>query len=149
MHARDRSLSVTCVAIKGVRCLALIFLLVMCGQAVAESRLQVAREVAEWRWGNVCNGQVAVFNRPLKDYIAVATWNRPQRDCTITYTTRRRWQWWDLCRATVHEYGHLALGLGDSAHSDNPLSVMFPYTRRPYPPCGPDHKHPAFGSASR
>lgn len=112
---------------------------------MAVSRLDVARQVAVWRWGNVCDGRVTVFNAPLRDYIAVATWNRPHRDCTITYTTRRHWQWWDLCRATVHEYGHLALGLGNRAHSPNPSSVMFAWTIEPWRPCGPDHNHPRFG----
>lgn len=122
----------------------LLVVLTLTAAAAASSRLHAAQEVARWRWGNVCGGQVTVFNRPLVNYIALATWNRSSAgpsDCTITYTTRRHWAFWDLCSATVHEYGHLALGLGDAAHSSNPFSIMYPWTWRPYPPCGKDHKH--------
>lgn len=117
----------------------LVLVLLVFALAGAETRLQAAEGVAHWRWGPVCAGQVDVFNRPLKPpLIAIATWNHGFTDCEVTYTTRRRWHWWDLCRATVHEWGHLA-GRG---HSRNPRAVMFEWTLEPWWPCGPDHAHP-------
>lgn len=137
------------------RGLALGMLALLLAQTTApgRTRLQAAEAVARWRWGNVCDGQVTVFNRPLKDYIAIATWNRPHRDCTITYSTTYPWAWWSLCAATAHEYGHLAgyrsrhpyvddRGRADWMHSRFSGSLMFPFTWKPYGPCGPDHNHP-------
>lgn len=119
--------------------------LLLCASAVGQPRIRAARAVAEWRWGPVCDGHVSVFNAPLRPpLIAIALWDRTPagyRNCSVTYSTTYPWAWWSLCRATVHEYGHLA-GHG---HASNPLAVMYPWTRRPWPPCGPDHDHARLG----
>jgi hypothetical protein len=44
-----------------------------------------------------------------------------RRDCSINYNSRRSFTRYELCVATVHEYGHLA-GRG---HSSNPHSIMY------------------------
>lgn len=128
----------------------MIVLTMYVGAGMADTRLDAARDVAVWRWGNVCGGQVKVDNAPLMDdYIAWSSWGhvtvdgkRQVGDCEITYDSNHDWEWWDLCRATAHEYGHFALDEGNAAHSSNPSSIMFGWTLEPWYFCGPDHMHP-------
>jgi hypothetical protein len=44
-----------------------------------------------------------------------------RRDCSINYNSRHSFTRYELCVATVHEYGHLA-GRG---HSSNPHAIMY------------------------
>lgn len=115
------------------------------------SRIHVAREVAVWRWGNLCDGHVAILNEPLRP--PLLDWTT---GCTIRLNSQHNFAWWDLCYVVTHAYGHVAgyrarrpyideHGKPDIAHSRDPRSLMFPYVWRPYPPCGPDHNHPRFG----
>lgn len=128
-------------AIAALVAVAFLAVLSVSWPAGGEPRIRVAREVAEWRWGRVCHGQpVHIYNRPLKKYIAIAVWDKGRTNCAVTYSTTYPWAWWSLCRATVHEWGHLA----GAHHVPNPLAVMFPYTLEPWRPCGPDHNHPRF-----
>jgi hypothetical protein len=132
-------------------------------------RIKVAKEVATWRWGNVCDGNVSIRKGPLKPpLIAWASWSRDNGgkiiDCSITYSDSRHWEWWDICRATAHEFGHLEgwtakpghefvwrdrHGLHhDFGHSRKRSSLMWPWTLEPYGPCGRDHDHPRRGRSA-
>ena len=50
--------------------------------------------------------------------------------CEIVLAARK-WRFWELCAATLHETLH-AHGLG---HSTDPLDVMYPELWRPADPC--------------
>jgi hypothetical protein len=43
----------------------------------------------------------------------------------------RRWKWWELCYAMLHEVGHTH----SLPHSEDPRSVMFPSLERPADAC--------------
>jgi hypothetical protein len=54
------------------------------------------------------------------------------RDCSINYNSRHRFTPYELCAATVHEYGHLA---GHWRHSSNPRSIMYSRLTYGWGPC--------------
>lgn len=73
--------------------------------------------------------------KPLRLYVQPLRANRlsyaGRRDCSINYNIRHRWTRYELCFATVHEYGHLA-GRG---HSPNTHSVMYYKIEYGWGPC--------------
>jgi hypothetical protein len=84
----------------------------------------------------------------LDDALGRATWGG---EVCLVEIDARRWKWWELCYAMLHETGHTRayrdpVGVLirdeetgkvwiDYTHSPDPLSVMYPALKRPADAC--------------
>lgn len=140
--------------------------------ATTTPRVQVARAIAEYRWGPVCGGSYTIRHGPLpRPFTAWAQMRSqtedglpPYTDCSVTFRRGVRLDWPALCSTLVHEVAHLSGwraplgqeyvgpdGRHDFAHSASPSSVLYPLitarywrcdTRRPVWPPSRAAAHP-------
>ena len=111
--------------------LTLLSVLEYSSAARADWKIDRAKAVAAKAWNDPCAGAVDVELGPQAgaDWIASTL----PSQCRITLSERGPWPWGRLCPVLLHEYGHLA-GYTDPTnpldphHSDNPNSIMWPFT---------------------